>query len=104
MELLLLLITFPVAIVFFIKWMKLKKFLKQLRPYYELMFNYDNNHNLNYAVISPVMAVRPRSEYSGFTGKIYFTDLEQAEAERTRLIQHDAAMKESREVTKVTLK
>lgn len=101
MTLLLLLITLTTTILFFIKWLKLKKFTKQLRPYYELMFNYDNNHKLNYAVISPVVAVRPRSEYSGFTGKVYFLDYEQAEAERDRLIEQSQRTKTSLTQTKL---
>lgn len=73
-------------IFFFIKWIRTRKFLRALRPYYELMYNYDNSHKLTFAVISPVTAVRPRSEYSGFTCRVYFTDYEQAESERLRII------------------
>lgn len=86
MTVLLLLICIILLVVFFIKWLKLKKFVKQLKPYYELMYNYDTSHKLKFAVISPVVAVRPRSEYTGFTAKCYFTDYEAAELEREKVI------------------
>lgn len=89
MTVLLLLICLPLAIFFFVKWIRARKFLRALRPYYELMYNYDNTHKLTFAVISPVMAVRPRSEYSGYTCKVYFTDFEQAESERLRVIEQN---------------
>lgn len=82
----LLIICIILLVVFFIKWLKLKKFVKQLKPYYELMYNYDTSHKLKFAVISPVVAVRPRSEYTGFTAKCYFTDYEEAQRERDNVL------------------
>lgn len=89
MTLLLLLICLALLVLLFIKFIRQRKFLRALRPYYELMYNYDTNHKLTFAIISPVTAVRPRSEYSGFTCKVYFDDYEQAEAERERIIEQN---------------
>lgn len=80
------LILLILAVFFFIKWIKLLRFNRRLGDYYELLYSYDTRHVLLFCVISPVRCVRPRSEYSGFTGKVYFTDLAAAEAERDRLI------------------
>ena len=89
MQTIILLILTVFFIVFFIKWIRLKKFFKSLHPYYELLYHYDNNHKLTFAVISPVMAVRPRSEYSAFTSRVYYTDYADAEAERQRVIEQN---------------